>query len=637
MNQSNSRSHLWEGLKRLLSQSVILAFLYRLCCLIYQKARQSAIGTFLCAYDENNGLIKNSFAAHIFSRISVKQKILRPLKFFFAEAFGNSLICNKIRSGILSFTRISSSQIGLSLLFFSLSALTMEGISAIRAGLDAMSGTNLIVSLVILISSFTLLGTRQPIGICVLRSRFLGPILFDILDIDGNYINDETPVKAYPVVSIVIGTVWGLLSFFVPLLYLVVLPFALLALYLILCLPETGVVLSLFAAPFLPTMVMVAIISYAFLCYFIKLIAGRRIMRFEPLDYAVVLFLFLYILGSFTSIDFSLSVLPTLVFTCFILGYFLVVNLIRDEKWFRRALTALTLSASFEALYGIYQNYFSKADNTWQDTEMFDDIAGRVVSTLENPNVLGEYLILCLPLLFLSIWIGNGTQEKLRRCIPFVLCSTCLIFTWSRGAWLGFIFSMIVLLLMLSRKSLMLCFAGVAAVPFLPFVLPPNILHRFTSIGNLKDSSTSYRVSIWRGTLRMLKDHFFSGIGSGIDLFPLVYRDYSLIGIEKAPHSHNLYLQLLVEMGIWGLLAFLLIVLFCAKTTFHTVNRDKMDRNRLISAGLFCGILAVLIQGMTDYIWYNYRMFLIFWLFVGLLSAAGKIASKKTSVLDTLM
>ena len=36
---------------------------------------------------------------------------------------------------------------------------------------------------------------------------------------------------------------------------------------------------------------------------------------------------------------------------------------------------------------------------------------------------------------------------------------------------------------------------------------------------------------------------------------------------------------------------------------------------------MVAGVFAVLVQGMTDYAWYNYRVYLMFWLIVGLTSA----------------
>jgi O-antigen ligase len=134
----------------------------------------------------------------------------------------------------------------------------------------------------------------------------------------------------------------------------------------------------------------------------------------------------------------------------------------------------------------------------------------------------------------------------------------------------------------------------------------------------------------------MFADHFESGIGVGKDAFAIVYPSYSLAGIESAPHSHNLYLQIGIELGIIGLVAFLVVILLMDiyNFTFY-VNEKQMykpaRKYKLYSAAALCGVMAVLAQGMTDYVWYNYRIFLLFWLLLGLASAARKIARKEYS------
>ena len=39
---------------------------------------------------------------------------------------------------------------------------------------------------------------------------------------------------------------------------------------------------------------------------------------------------------------------------------------------------------------------------------------------------------------------------------------------------------------------------------------------------------------------------------------------------------------------------------------------------RISAAGPLCGLFAVLVQGMTDYVWYNFDVYLMFWLIAGL-------------------
>ena len=37
-----------------------------------------------------------------------------------------------------------------------------------------------------------------------------------------------------------------------------------------------------------------------------------------------------------------------------------------------------------------------------------------------------------------------------------------------------------------------------------------------------------------------------------------------------------------------------------------------------------CGVIAFLAQGLTDYVWYNYRVFALFWMVIGLSVAVIK-------------
>ena len=211
------------------------------------------------------------------------------------------------------------------------------------------------------------------------------------------------------------------------------------------------------------------------------------------------------------------------------------------------------------------------------------------------------------------------------------LSGLALIFTWSRGAWLGLMIGGLIFLLLYSRhtiSALLFCCLG---IPFLPFVIPESILLRLSSIGNLADSSTSYRVSIWKAAFGMARDFFTTGIGVGESAFRQVYPLYSLSGIEAAPHSHNLYLQIQIELGIVGLLLFLGVLILFAQCCFD-YNVTAADREtRIMSIGCFSGLIAALAQGMTDYIWYNYRVFFVFWLVLALASAYVRVGRSEAT------
>ena len=54
------------------------------------------------------------------------------------------------------------------------------------------------------------------------------------------------------------------------------------------------------------------------------------------------------------------------------------------------------------------------------------------------------------------------------------------------------------------------------------------------------------------------------------------------------------------------------------------------------AAAPMCGILATLVQGLTDYTWYNYRVYLMFWLAAGLSVAFVRYGRAELARIDGL-
>ncbi|MCQ2424139.1 MAG: hypothetical protein MJ088_04500, partial [Clostridia bacterium] len=96
-------------------------------------------------------------------------------------------------------------------------------------------------------------------------------------------------------------------------------------------------------------------------------------------------------------------------------------------------------------------------------------------------------------------------------------------------------------------------------------------------------------------------------------------------------------LTLLVEIGVFGLLVFL-IVLFLfmqSQNRFRSETRrlasfsdepgtDAFAHLRDASSALGAGIFGSLGFGLFDHAWYNYRVYLMFWLILGLASATAR-------------
>ena len=150
----------------------------------------------------------------------------------------------------------------------------------------------------------------------------------------------------------------------------------------------------------------------------------------------------------------------------------------------------------------------------------------------------------------------------------------------------------------------------------MPFVLPETIINRFMSIGNMSDSSTSYRFYIYMGTLSMLKDYWMCGVGPGTAAFNMVYPSYAYDSIT-APHSHNLYLQVMCDSGICGEIVFLAVIYRAFKTCSISLKNASKEK-KIFVIGALSSLCGFLVQSLFDYTFYNYRVMFLFWAVLGL-------------------
>ncbi len=541
--------------------------------------------------------------------------------------------------------------------FFAFASYT--GVLALVTGL--MSKTNriprshyavMLFALIILLSAIPLMSSRKTLYEGITGSRILSRILpaigfrVDNLNYSGSV--------GRSLIALILGVVFGAATYFVSPLILVGAIAGLICVYLVMAKPEFGMLCLILIAPIVPTGIDAGLIIFVAFSYVIKLMRGKRRIAFETVDLFVLIFAVLYIFGGFISLSIK-SLFPVSMRLCFLTGYFLIACVEHSRDWLKRFAMSALFSAVIVSVYGILMYFFgSKGGNTWLDSSMFSDISGRAISTLENPNMLGTFLAMMIPIAVSALISG----ELVKRSVAFLICcapALCMILTWSRGAWLGMIFGMLILMFIWHRRALWIFIGGIIALPLATFAMPKQILSRFISIGNMADSSTSYRVYIWRGAIRIIRDHLFTGIGVGEDAWKKIYPKYTLPGIEKAPHAHNLFMQVTVDMGLAALIVFLAIMFFTLQSGFSVFKKMSgpvaLDRNNLIRpdeldlsdrkltdlsklrlrmavAGPMCGILSVLVEGWTDYSWYNYRVFLIFWMTVGLTVAFTKNARK---------
>lgn len=415
------------------------------------------------------------------------------------------------------------------------------------------------------------------------------------------------------------GIIFSGVTYFFGLMPACLIAFGLIGGCAVLARPELGIFACVFCAPFLPTMLLAAMLGGTFLCFVLQLLAGNKKYAFHLDTTGIFLLAFAGILLFFGATSFTPgeSIKIALLECLFIMSYFLITFLIDSKKKLVQMVFLYCLSSLFTGFIGLYQYLSGYVDTTWTDTQLFEGLKMRVYSTFENPNVYGEYLLLCVPMAVVMIFLAKRPIMKLFYAGTSAVLLVNLALTYARGCYLAILLSIAVVICFGAKRLIALGAVGLCA---LPFVLPQSILSRFASITNLADSSTSYRLNIWKGTLRMLEDFWLFGTGLGQTAYNTAYPLYSLSAIF-APHAHSLYLQVLSEMGIAG---FLLLCAFCIAslcTAYQAYQRSKGTKTMWFVLAMMAAIIGFLFEGIFEYVWYNYRVFLLFFITLGIVSA----------------
>lgn len=387
--------------------------------------------------------------------------------------------------------------------------------------------------------------------------------------------------------------------------------------FLILCICVVAL-----AIPILPTMLLVVLSLGIFGLYLINLWMGRiHIQKTGTVSIFVGLFALCVIYGSFTSYHFPRALQVMAVFLTFMTMFFVCKDCIDTERKLDLVLFVLVAVGVLIALYAVYQYAVGvEMDEAWVDAESFD-ITTRAYATFQNPNVLGEYLIVIGSLAAGMLWKVRNWAGRVFYLGCFGIICMGLVATNSRGAMLGLMFSAGLFVLLAERRLIPLGIVGLLAMPFL---LPQSLWERLLSSITMSDSSSQYRLSIYQAGLDMIRHYWQTGIG--VDAFNEIYPLFSLEA-ANAYHVHNLFLQEFIELGIVGIVILGALMVFFFQKIYSAMSRAPR-RYRMILAAVFGAFGGLLLQGMTDHIWFDYSIVLLFWCVLGIGMAGVRLGEK---------
>jgi O-antigen ligase len=196
--------------------------------------------------------------------------------------------------------------------------------------------------------------------------------------------------------------------------------------------------------------------------------------------------------------------------------------------------------------------------------------------------------------------------------------------TNARNAVLG-IFAGLLLLGILRNRKFLLGLLTLVAV-FL-IIAPDGMKDRILSIGDFKHPSNVTRFVIWETGMKIIKDKPVLGFGE-IDFKELYSRYKTPERHGESSHMHNTILQILVNFGLLGLLAWFLLMLYLflnqLKVYFKTKNDEFLNILALVSV---VSMISLQICGLTEWNFGDAELAAVFWFNLALAFAARKLGS----------
>jgi len=308
-----------------------------------------------------------------------------------------------------------------------------------------------------------------------------------------------------------------------------------------------------------------------------------------------------------------------------------VTEEVKDTAHAQKIVLAIFLGVLVSSLDGLFQLY-TGADFIRHRSSYFEEIGlPRLTAAFPHTNHFSSYLGLFLPL---GIgWVLYDRQKNFSRrfvYITSILGLCCLLFTFSRSSFFGFLIALVFMGVI--KKDRLLFAALLLMIAMIALFMPPKIRDwAKTTRSPVEFIWHAQKIGDWRNAVNMIRHHPFIGVGVNtysLNFEKYIVRDGSRFHGEMG-YAHNIYLHMMAEIGPLGLLAFLWLVVRLFKAGFGGYRSAEDPFLKILHLGILAGILGLLLDGIGQTVLYHSKIAILFWFYVGLLLAVVRCA--KTS------
>ena len=309
-----------------------------------------------------------------------------------------------------------------------------------------------------------------------------------------------------------------------------------------------------------------------------------------------------------------------------------VINNIKTIRWIKIIFLSALLTSLVVSSIGIL-NHIIEGGPLW--------ITNRLESTISG-SALGIYLMIFFPLALAQLIYASSISKKIFYISILSILGFALYATFIRSAWVGIVFSILMILILRFKKSiplktmmtsLILVIVIIVSFPFwVPYVL--NVIQVFDP--DIEGYYVLARIPGWLDGWRIFTENWWLGVGAG-NLVPFikVFEYNPEIGV-RLPVIHNNYLEIAATMGIMGLvfLIWLLISVLIKSFQVFEVTQDQFLKGIALGfLGAFIGFVPAMLAGdfLIHSVWnagfYSFCATIYIWILLGLVIAIDRLKS----------
>jgi len=245
-----------------------------------------------------------------------------------------------------------------------------------------------------------------------------------------------------------------------------------------------------------------------------------------------------------------------------------------------------------------------------------------------HPNIVAGVLAMLIPVTAAYTLNSRARTHRLLLGALFLAETFVLVLTQSRGALLGF--GMALLVVAVGRGGrwawAALILIIVVGVGVAIYGVQPALDLAMGGLGVSTARSAEGRLELLSRGLYMLQDFPFTGIGLGMfpRVLPVLYPLFLVGPDTEMPHVHDIYLQMGIDHGLPGLVAFLALIGLLWVMGVQAIRLSRGRPWEPLAIGLLAGLAAYMVHGLVETVGSSARAHFMIWGHFGLLTAVWR-------------